>query len=70
MFFLLNLLWNVMMIFFPFSEGRRCGKTVIIAKNIQESSDNDESGSDAEEENSSSDESMTDGHPAKKPKIG
>lgn len=53
-----------------FTEGRRCGKTVIIAKNIQESSDNsDESGSDADD-TSDSDESMTDGHPAKKQKIG
>lgn len=55
--------------FVSISDGRRCGKTVIFAKNTQESSDNDESGSEAEDE-SSSDESMTDGHPAKKQKIG
>lgn len=56
--------------FVSFLEGRRCGKTVIYAKNTQdEFSDNNESGSEAEED-SSSDESMTDGHPAKKQKIG
>lgn len=51
-----------------FSEGRRCGKTVIIAKNTHESNESDESESEAED--SSSDESINDGHPAKKQKIG
>lgn len=55
-----------MNLFFP--EGRRFGKTVIFAKNTQQTSDEEsDSGSDAEDSNS--DESMEEGHPPKKQKI-
>lgn len=50
-------------------EGRRYGKTVIFAKNTQESSEGEEHDSESEGEESNSDESMEEGHPAKKPKI-
>lgn len=56
-----------------FSEGRRYGKTVIFAKNTQESSDdeegNDSDSEDDEEESNSDDDSMDKGHPPKKQKF-
>lgn len=56
-----------------FSEGRRYGKTVIFAKNTQESSgdeeENDSESDDDEEESNSDDDSMDEGHPAKKQKL-
>lgn len=48
-------------------EGRRYGKTIILAKNMPESSSEEED--DKEGSDSDSDESMSAGYPAKKPRI-
>lgn len=50
----------------PILEGRRYGKTIILAKNMPESSSE---GEDEEGSGSDSDESMNEGYPAKKPRI-
>lgn len=55
--------------FFPSSEGRRYGKTVIFAKNIEGTSGEDENDCESHGEESNSDESMDEGHPPKKPKF-
>lgn len=55
--------------FFSCSEGRRYGKTVIFAKNTEETSAEDENDSESHGEESNSDESMDEGHPPKKPKF-
>lgn len=48
-------------------EGRRYGKTIILAKNMPESSSEDEDDQDGDD--SDSDQSMNEGYPAKKPRI-
>lgn len=53
------------------TEGRRHGKTVIFAKNIKESGNNDDDGSDSnyDDDDCESDNSMNETHPIKKQKI-
>lgn len=52
-----------------FVEGRRHGKTVIFAKNVNNSAAFDDKIDDSDYDESDSDDSMSDGHPSKKQKI-
>lgn len=65
---LLTVTW-ICIVFFFFAEGRRYGKTVIFAKNTQESSGDEDVDSESDGDDSNSDESMDEGHPSKKQKL-